>query len=80
LQIDHQRYYQKEQKWGSKGACSRSCDLFFRIWDSLKAKFLDPLYISGMAEAMNFKLGVQTDHYEYYQKVQKIGDKRAWAR
>ena len=40
---------------------------------------LGPLYISGTAEARNFKFGVQINCKEFYQKNAKLGGKRGVA-
>ena len=41
------------------------------------SKFWDPVYISGIAEATNFKFGVQIDYKQYYQKCETGGQKRS---
>ena len=49
MRIDLQTYKPKNYKSRSKGAWSTSGDLLFEFWD--------PLHISGMGAARDFKFG-----------------------
>ena len=67
MQIDRREYKPKNCKNRSKGAWSASRDLFFEFWD--------PLHISGMGAARDFKFGAPIDGHASKPKNAKVGQK-----
>jgi len=63
VRIDLQAYKPRNAKVGQKGPWSTSRDLLFKFWD--------PLHISGMDAASDFKFSVPIYRLSYKPKMQK---------